>query len=117
MKKTLTTIIAATALVLTNGIGANGAVPEGRDTSNFRKWVNTLVDDEISEQLANMPVAKALDRRNVPSPQERRQPNRAKATTNNVVCSDVSMAEQNLMDATTYTHATSRIIATDAPAI
>lgn len=55
MKKTLTTIIAATALVLTNGIGANGAVPEGRDTSNFRKWVNTLVDDEISEQLANMP--------------------------------------------------------------
>ena len=52
MKKTLTTIIAATALVLTNGIGANGAVPEGRDTSNFRKWVNTLVDDEISEQLA-----------------------------------------------------------------
>ena len=55
MKKALTTIIAATALVLTNGIGANGAVPEGRDTSNFRKWVNTLVDDEISEQLANMP--------------------------------------------------------------
>ena len=55
MKKTLTTIIAATALVLTNGIGANGAVPEGRDTSNLRKWVNTLVDDEISEQLANMP--------------------------------------------------------------
>ena len=42
-------------MVLTNGIGANGAVPEGRDTSNFRKWVNTLVDDEISEQLANMP--------------------------------------------------------------
>lgn len=55
MKKALTTIIAAAALVLTNGIGANGAVPEGRDTSNFRKWVNTLVDDEISEQLANMP--------------------------------------------------------------
>lgn len=34
---------------------AGEAGPEDNDSTSFRRWVSHLVDDEVSEQLANMP--------------------------------------------------------------
>lgn len=49
--------ILALAVFILSASGAAAVEPElpGRDSSAFRKWISLMVDDEVSEQLANMP--------------------------------------------------------------
>ena len=56
MKRALTIIIAALAAVSVAGKEPVGSdISEKKDTSSLRKLINHLVEDEVSEQMANMP--------------------------------------------------------------